>query len=283
MKPRPSFRQWFETQEGKWEALVFDIDGTLIRGGHPIKDSGQLLENLRRRGVPFSLLTNDGSHSPEQKCRELANSGVSVGPEEIVSASHGLAEVVESKSLGDGHVFVMGKLGTPCYAKAAGLRPTREPNRLPDCVGVIVGEDDYDWEPTLNAVVNFFVRNPAAVLIVPNPDCYFAVSEEEIRLAAGAATHCILHVLEAHGVTIEPVYLGKPYHPIFLHNHRAIESRLQRPLARDRVLMVGDYLESDIKGAKDFGYRAALVLSGITRAGNARKGPVKPDFIFESV
>ena len=44
--------------------------------------------------------------------------------------------------------------------------------------------------------------------------------------------------------------------------------------------MVGDFIESDVKGANDFGYRSALVLSGITNLQMLEQSFVKPELVF---
>ncbi len=66
--------------------------------------------------------------------------------------------------------FIMGNLGNPCFAQKAGLHTTRDLSQIHRCQGIIVGEKGYDWETTINAVVNFFIQKPDALLIVPNPD-----------------------------------------------------------------------------------------------------------------
>lgn len=283
MTPYASFNRWFEAHVATWDAVVLDIDGTLIRGGCAMDGSTRLLSSIRARRLPFTLLTNDGSNSPAQKAVELRSSGVDVPPDRIVSTSHGLVELAGERNLRGRRVFVMGRLGSPCYAQAAGLVPVRDPGAISTCEAVIIGEEDYDWEPTINAVVNFLIEQPAAPLIVPNPDAYFAAGHGKIMLAAGAAEHCIRHVLHVYGTEIRPVHLGKPYQPIYVHNHKVLESICGRPIERGRVLMIGDSLEGDVGGAQTFGYRAALVLTGITRLPSVDAGPITPDYMFEGL
>jgi len=89
--------------------------------------------------------------------------------------------------------------------------------------------------------------------------------------------------LEAYGVRIAPVFLGKPYSPIFRHNHTELEKQSGETIERERVLMVGDTLAGDIKGGNDFGYTTALMLTGGTSRENLTGNTTKPDFIFEKL
>lgn len=175
--------------------------------------------------------------------------------------------------------FVVGDLGKPNYAARAGMRVTRSLAVLPDCVGVIVGESHYDWEPVINGVVNYFIRHPGRLLIVPNPDEYYP-SRRGVRIAVGGTARFIQRVLSAYGEDVAPIYLGKPYRPIFEHNHSLMERRLGRRLSKRRVLMLGDSIASDVGGAAEFGYRSALLLTGVTTEDGLRRSRLKPDLVF---
>ena len=277
----PSFSNWFEQHKDEFDALVLDIDGVLLAAQTPLPGSGKFVQKLRDENFPFSLLTNDGNHSIEEKCRHLKNCGVEFKHEEITSCGHGLVEIANKFDLVGKLLFVMGDLGDPCYAKDAGLNVTRNIEDLPKCAGVIDGEKNYDWETVLNAIVNYFIADPAALLIVPNPDEYYPIPNGEIEIASGATARFIQNVLRAHHIDIEPIYLGKPYAPIFEHNHSTLQGRLGKPIEPGRVIMVGDSLDSDIRGANDFGYRSALMLTGITKPAMLKTSAVEPDFVFE--
>lgn len=283
MTDRTSFRDWFRDRQRDFDALVLDIDGVLVRGREAVPGAAALLRELRDHGVAFSLLTNDGSHSAVERAAKLRSAGVPVQAAEITSCSEGLEEIVQDHALAGKSAFVMGKLGNPCYAEAAGLRPTRDLTALPDCAAVIVGEDDYDWEPVFNAVINALIRNPDRLFIVPNPDEYYPAENGCIRIAAGGQARFIQRVTAAYGVNVDPLYLGKPYQPIFRHSHRLLEQRLGRAIAPERVFLLGDSLEADIAGAQRFGYRAGLVLTGATRPDRAANTTVKPEIVFHTL
>ena len=280
MQILPSFHDWFLAHRGEFDAVVFDIDGVLAAGGQKLPGAPEFLGGLRTLGVPFALLTNDGNHSVEEKAAFLNRHGFGLTPDEIVSCSDGLAEVAQERGLSGRLFFLVGDLGKPCFAEKAGLRGTRDLERLPECAGVIVGEEHYDWEKVVNGVINFFIRHPAAPLLVPNPDEYYPTKGGDIHVAAGGIARFIQRVLEVYGVRVEPVYMGKPFGPIFEHNHRLLEDRAGRKIPRGRVVMLGDSIASDIRGANDCGYRSALLLTGVTREMHLSAAAAKPDLIF---
>lgn len=283
MKTYTCFRKWFRAHGKELDAIVFDIDGVLVRGKSALSGSRELLEMIRRVEIPVSLLTNDGNNSVEEKRALLMKCGLEFETQEFVSSGHGLSAVVRDKNMKGQLFFVMGKLGQPCYAGQAGVKVTRDTALLPRCSGVIVGEENYLWEDTINAVVNFIIEKPDAPLIVPNPDDYFPRKDGRLQIASGAVARFIQSVLDSYGIHIEPYFLGKPFEPIFRYNHESFEKRLRRHYDRQRIMMLGDSLIADIAGALDFGYRSALLLTGITTRALLEQSKVKPDLVFVSL
>ncbi len=280
MQIHSSFEAWFDKHRGGLDAMVFDVDGVLVGGGKLVPGSLAFIRKLRERNFPFCLLTNDGNHSVQEKAAGLSRHGFDITAEEITNCLGGLTEYADAQGLRGKLFFVVGDTGKPCGVEQAGLRVTRDLARLGACEGVIVGEDHYDWEPVINGVLNHLLRHPGQPIIVPNPDEYYPAHEGRIHIAAGGVARFIQRVAAVNGVKVEPVYLGKPYQPIYEHNHRAMERRLGRSIARNRVLMLGDSLESDIRGANGYGYRSGLLLTGITGERHFETATVHPTHVF---
>lgn len=277
----PTLMQWLAHNINSLDAIVFDIDGVLRVKGEAAPGAESLLTMLREKDFPFFLLTNDGDHSTEEKSEILKQSKVSVKPDEIVSCADGLSDLFEGITLPDDPFFIMGNLGNPCFAKKAGLNTTRVLDEMDGCQGIIVGERGYDWEKTITAAVNFFIKHPEAPLIIPNPDEYYPGPTGALCIGAGGVGRFIARVLKTYGIPIAPAYLGKPFSPIFRKTHQMLEEKWGKPVSLDRLLMVGDYIHSDIKGAKNFGCRSALVLTGVTTKEMLKQSDTLPDMVFE--
>ena len=184
--------------------------------------------------------------------------------------------------------FVMGDLGEPSYAALAGLEPCRDPAAIDSCCGVIGAEGVYDWYTHMQAVLNFFRRHPERPFIVPNPDsCWPSGRNGEIGIGAGAQARFITGLLAETGIRVEPLYLGKPYPGIYRYALHRLAERFGLGAAPDpaEVVMVGDSLASDIRGANCCGMVSVLVLSGITDAAAAERatGDFRPSLVFRSL
>jgi HAD superfamily hydrolase (TIGR01450 family) len=279
----PTLSEWLDNRLAGLDALVFDIDGVLLVNGGPASGSQNLLNLLRRKKILFFLLTNDGDHSTEEKARILRSAQLEIHAGEIVSCADGLLTLAAEKPFSSAPFFIMGNLGNPCFAENAGLITTRDLSKMNQCQGIIVGERGYDWESTITRAVNFFIQRPHASLIVPNPDEYYPGDNGRICIGAGGVARFMIQVLKTYGIELTPIYLGKPFVPIFQLTHSRLEAEYGRIIPRNRVLLVGDYIRSDIQGALNFGYRSALVLTGVTTREMVEHSPVKPDLVFEKL
>ncbi len=283
MTPLPSLHSWLDHSIDEFEAVVLDIDGVLLNDGRRLPGSQRLFNLLQHRHMPYLLLTNDGNHSVEEKVARLNHAGLPVTSEQIVSCGHAIAPLVQAQGLGNRLFFAMGDIGTPCYAQTAGLVVTRELDELKRCAGIIIGEEHYHWESVINAVVNFLIDHPQAPLVVPNPDEFYPMAELKIQIAAGGVARFMQQVLKAYGQTITPIYLGKPYAPIFRLAQARLAHQTGRTIAPQKILMVGDNLAADICGGLNMGYRTALMLTGVTSPSALAKSDIKPELVFDQL
>jgi len=72
-------------------------------------------------------------------------------------------------------------------------------------------------------------------------------------------------------------HVGKP-NPFMM---RAARKRIN--LSTDEVIMIGDTMETDIRGATDLGFRSILVLTGSSTLESLRDYPFRPDQVVGSV
>ena len=140
----------------------------------------------------------------------------------------------------------------------------------------------------MEAVFNFFLEHPEYPFITANPDSYWpSLHHSGMGIGAGAQTRFLCAVLNDAGKKISPVYLGKPYAPIYQCALPFLQKSFPERKFEDmgRLAMVGDSLASDIFGANVNGLFSCLVLSGITTMELAENAPVerKPQAIFKSV
>lgn len=275
------FTDFWHKNSGRFDALFMDIDGTLISGRRALPGAAELLAELRMSGVPFLLLTNDSNHSLEEKSAIVNRTGLEVAPDEIISPGSVLKPWVEEHGEQGKLYYIMGGLGNPCFARAAGLRTTTDADELDDCAGVLVGENRYDWQFVFYAVFNFFLRHPERKLISPSPDvCWAGWRKGGFGIGAGGVAEALRLWLRAQDVDIAVTYFGKPYPALFEYGLKRVNIAMP-----ERALMLGDSLRGDIAGANNAGLTSGLMLTGISTLESAEKasGSARPDYIFDAL
>jgi NagD protein len=115
-----------------------------------------------------------------------------------------------------------------------------------------------------------------ARLLATNPDNWCPVSSEKTRPGAGATSS----FLEA-STGRRAYYLGKPNGYMFHRARRKLsELALTEP---EQVVMIGDTMETDIRGAIEAGMQGFLVLSGSTQLENVGEYVYQPTRVLTSV
>ena len=57
---------FWRAESVRFDAVLFDIDGTLVVGPRLLPGAAELISLLRHDGTPFFFLTNDGDHTRRQ-------------------------------------------------------------------------------------------------------------------------------------------------------------------------------------------------------------------------
>ena len=128
---------------------------------------------------------------------------------------------------------------------------------------IVCDERGYPLRESLDATVSFLYRKIDAGepvhLILPNPDLVYPAEPGRFGFTAGAVA-CLLEEALArrypHRPELRFARLGKP-HPLIYR--RALDR-----IGAERVVFIGDQLDTDIRGAAAAGIDSALDLTGIT-------------------
>lgn len=282
-----TFTEFYIENRQNTDLILFDVDGTLSVGSTPLPGARELLELLKKDRCPFFLLTNDSCHSCQEKARFMQNADLPVTEDNILSAGNALKWWADKHYEG-GLFYQCGSLGEPSFAAEAGIQVTREAALASQCCGVLIGEGRFDWQRQLETVFNILLKHPELPLITANPDSYWPMPDGcGMGVGSGGLTRFICMLLKDAGILKEPVWLGKPYDPIYQCVYSFFESKFPGVKISDskRVMMVGDSLASDIRGGNSAGFTTCLVLSGITSLEMAEQADItrKPAEIFKSV
>ena len=247
---------------------LIDMDGVIYRENHLIPGADEFVSALSASGTPFLFLTNNSAPTPEDLAVRLKHMGIhNVSPRHFYTSAMNTADFLSETDPGC-TVFVVGEGGL-----LAALNERKIPNDAIKPRYVVVGEGSVSMERLCKA---HECIEKGARLIATNPDNWCPVSSEKTRPGSGAT----IAFLEA-STGRRAYYLGKPNGYMF---HRATRKLADITHSTpDQVVMIGDTMETDIRGAFEAGLQSYLVLSGSTKFEDLSDYVYQPTRLLQSV
>jgi HAD superfamily hydrolase (TIGR01450 family) len=249
-----------------FDSLLLDLDGVVYLGQDPVVHAVEAV-NRAQLATKVGYVTNNSSRTPDAIAKQLRAFGIATSPEQIVGSARAGARLLAQRIPAGSKVLVVGGEGLRFECESLGFKLVTSSADKP--VAVIQGfSPDVSWRDLAQA--SFAIQN-GAVWIATNQDW-------TIPLEAGIAPGNGTLVGAVHtAVGILPDFAGKPFRPIFEQAMTQLE--IKKPL------MVGDRIDTDIRGAKAFGISSAVVMTGIASRKEliGAKPEDRPDFILNDL
>ncbi len=241
--------------------LLIDMDGVLYRGHSALKGAATFIGFVQQRGLNYLLVTNNSTLTPQQFSARLADMGMQVPPERIMTSGVATAVYLARQAPPGTRVYVVGEEALIHELEKRGMVMGGRESRY-----VVVG-----WDRTLTfeklATATLAIRD-GATFIGTNPDKTYPL-ENDIIPGAGSILAALVAATDK-----QPLVVGKP-EPLALQ--LALEHLDARP---EETGIVGDRLETDILGGQRAGLKTILVLTGISTAAEAAAYPTPPDWVY---
>lgn len=241
--------------------LLFDMDGVLYVEQQRIPGAAEVLEHIKRQGVPCRFITNRSTKSIDSLHTMLSAMGFPIKKDEILSSPY--AAVLYLREVGNPSCFLVLSEDTK-----TDFSEFHQSMCDPDVV--VIGDIGRQWNYSmLNQI--FRLVMDGAEMIALHKGRFWQV-EDGLHIDIGAFVAGLEY---ATGKTAR--VMGKPSESIF---KMALQ---QLGLQPSEAAMVGDDIDSDIGGAQNVGVRGILIKTGKYRVDLATRSTVKPDAILETV
>jgi len=263
MSPQHHAHQNEGNEENMRTGYLIDMDGVIYRGSEPIAGAAEFVRYLQDCGIPYLFLTNNSAYTPLDVVVKLKKFGIETSEEHVFTSALATAEFVHRQKP-NGTAFVIAEGGLLNALNEVGYAITRE---SPDYV--IVGEGrvlNYELVELAHRLID-----KGAQLISTNADTW-CPTDSGPRPGCGA----IAALLEA-ATGRKAYHVGKP-NPFMM---RAARKRIG--LRTDEVIMIGDTMETDIRGAAELGFRSILVLTGSSNRETLKDYPFSPTLVVDSI
>ncbi len=243
------------------EGLLFDLDGVLYVEGVPVPGAIEVMELVIDRGIPFRYITNTSTRSLAGLQQQLLDRGLPVPEGSVFSAISAAVQWLDDHGV---------RRICPVLAEDACRDFGRFELDEAQPEAVVVGDIGEGWNyGLLNRLFGYLLQG--ARLIAVHRNRYWQ-TEQGLQPDLGL----FVAGLE-YAAGVEAVVVGKPA-PNFFHSACA-----GLDVEPQRVVLVGDDIESDIGGAQRAGLAGILVHTGKYRPELVRASGINPDQEIESV
>ena len=253
------------------ELLLSDLDGVVYRGPGAIPGAVEQLNRAAER-ARLAYITNNASRTDASVAEHLRQLGLRAEPDDVVTSPQAAVTLLAKSVAPGSRVLVVGGDGLVDELHKAGFEVTRSADDDP--AAVVQGfAPEVGWVHLAEAAFALAEQPGRDPLpwIATNTDWTIPVAR---GLAPGNGT-----LVSAVHTAVQrlPIFAGKPETPIF-------EAAFGRFGTRD-ALMLGDRLDTDIKGARAAGIPSLQVLTGVDRPKQliAASQDMRPDYIVASL
>lgn len=243
--------------------FILDLDGTLYKGGRVFPYARKFIDALRKTGRQPIFFTNNSSKSTAEYLLKLRGLGLARAASEIYTSGRATIEFLLKRGIKKIYL-----LATPAVEKefaAAGFRLTKA---KPQAV-VLAFDMTFTYQKFCEAYDLLMAGVP---FYATHPDMHLPLEGDKFHPDIGT----LIAAFKAAGCKA-PVIVGKPQK----HIYEQLRSHLK--CKKSEMIMVGDRLYTDIKGANDFGIDTVLVLSGETTRKMLTTRAPKPTSVAQNV
>lgn len=257
--------------------VLLDAYGVLVNLDGALPGAATLIRHLNLTGQPYLVVSNTAARLPESAAQRYRTFGLDLDPERILTSGLLLAQPPVREQVAGLRCLVLGPPDSREYViRAGGLPVTWEEDFQ---VLVLADQAGFPFLEAMDQILSrlFTYRDTGreVPLLLPNPDLIYPTGA-----GYGITAGSVALVLEA---ALEQRYpgqpgnrfqrLGKPFPELFALAARRLGTR--------DLVMLGDQLETDIRGARDYGIAAALVSGGVSAGwpGPGENG-ITPDYLL---
>lgn len=245
------------------QGLLIDMDGVIYGGDSLIQGADGFIATLLKQNIPFMFMTNNSQRTRLDAVRKLDKLGIKVKEEHVFTSAMATGKFLASQ-IPKGTAFVLGEGGLLSSLHENGISLV---NSDPDFV--VLGEGRNFTLEMVQKAVDMILAGAKFVTTNRDPSPK-KKGWDNLGIASTTAM-----IEEATGV--KAFVVGKPG-PVMMRS-----ARKALGLETAETTIIGDTMDTDIRGGVQMGYKTILVLSGITKKEELKKYAYKPDLVVDSV
>ena len=251
----------------RFDAYIFDLDGTLYLDERPIQGAPETVARLRDQGARVAFVTNNPLSAPAVYAQRLTGIGIPAGADDVITSVDALIDYLDANHPRCRVLPVTERVVIESLT-AAGYSVTQDPA----ATDVVVVSFDRTFDYAKLHAAYRAVRESGAAIVATNPDPYCPTADGGLPDCAA-----MLAAIEACTGARAEAIVGKP-------SSQMVQTVLRRiDVDPARAAVVGDRLMTDVAMGQAAGAAGVLVLSGATTEADVEADSVTPDYVIDSV
>jgi phosphoglycolate/pyridoxal phosphate phosphatase family enzyme len=285
-----------------FDVVLFDCDGVLFQSAKVLPGAIETVSALKARGIQAKFVTNSSTRSREQLFEKLRGMGFKdIEVSDCFPSGVATAHLLRTRACK--RVYVIGEEGLMQELRKLGIEaiggPDDSSKMMNDKLFIEMGESENTLVGIDSVVVGYdqkfnyfklacaslcFQKNPNCSLIATNDDQHDRIGGQWLIPVNGCALESVKHAvnrLDNQTSIVTPMVVGKPNSVL---GDLVLSMSGLNDIKRERVLMVGDKIETDIALAKNCGFKSCLVLSGCATPADVKtENAIKPDYVLRGL
>ena len=241
--------------------VILDLDGTVYEAGRLIAGAREAVDTIRRAGLPLRFATNTTRRPRSALVEQLSALGIDAAPSDIITAPGAAAAWLAAHGVHRVALHI-------ADATAAEFADFAVDEQAPEAV--VIGDLGDAW--TFDRLNRAFRQLQAGARFVALQKNRYWQTADGLTLDAGAFVAALEYAAGRPATVV-----GKPSAAFF---QGAADSM---GLALADIAVVGDDIDSDVRGAMTAGAQGVLVRTGKFRATDLDEPGPAPDAVVDSV
>ena len=244
------------------QGLLIDLEGVLYSDNQIIPGSIEIVQKLKKQGKKLRFLTNTTTAPRKLILKKLLNFGFDIEEKEIFTPINATKNYLKDNSIKKISLIT----NIEIVEEFKEYEITQK-----DPEAIIMGDiyKNFNWE-ILNLIFKLvYLNNSALIALHQNKFC---IRNNQVSLDLGPFVKAVEYASNKNSIL-----MGKPEKNFF---ELAIKDM---GILKTSVLMVGDDILSDIKGAKDYGLKAIQVKTGKFQKEDCTDKFTQPDKRINSI
>jgi HAD superfamily hydrolase (TIGR01458 family) len=250
-----------KTNAQKIKGLLIDIDGVLYIDKSRIPGSTKAIQYLQKKKIPFLLTTNTTRKSRYSLQNNLSYLGFRVELDQIYSATFAARQWLTEHNAETIYLFLRGD----GYREFKDFKVTANKPEY-----IIIGDmgEDITYEK-LNHAFQLIMDGTKILALQKNR---YWKKGNSLVIDAGAVVAALEYATKKRAKVI-----GKPSRDFFKHASQTLG------LNPENIAIIGDDLETDIKGGEQMGFFTIGVQTGKSTESDVKKSKFKPNILLPSI